>query len=313
MTPPAAGGSTWGLPARPVRLSVSIVTFQQRDYVRQTLESVLAQETDFAFEVVVGDDASTDGTREILRDMAREHPERVRLLLPDVNYGDRGLSNFMATVDAARGEYIAFLDGDDYWSSPHKLQRQVDFLDRHPDCALCAHRAVHLLETGRTLLSPRPARGDRVFPIDRLIVSNFAEKLATMVRRSAMEQVPDWYRTTSAISADWLLNVLVGRAGTVGYVDEVLAVHRLHSDSQSMRHGTRRLLADKIGTLRMLREHLPGSRRALLRAERLIRLKLALLRALPAGYGMAKRLDSLRTQPRRARVIPLPPPPAPPG
>ena len=201
-----------------VKLSVSIVAYQQEGFIRQALSSALEQEVDFDYEVIVGDDASTDGTRDILREMSRAAPRPVRLLLAEENYGDSGLSNFMATVDAARGEYVAFLDGDDFWSSPHKLQRQVDFLDRHPDCAICAHRVEHLLESGEVLLSPRPARGDRLFDVDRLIVSNFAEKIATVVRRSALEGLPDWYRKTDAISADWLFNVLTGRTGKVGFI-----------------------------------------------------------------------------------------------
>ena len=110
-----------------MKLSVSIVTYQQEAFIRQALSSVLAQQTDFPFEVIVGDDASRDGTRDILREMQAQAPDKVRLLLADKNYGDSGLSNFMATVDASQCDYIAFLDGDDYWTTPHKLQRQVDF------------------------------------------------------------------------------------------------------------------------------------------------------------------------------------------
>ena len=276
-----------------MKLSVSIVTYEQEGFIRQTLQSVLDQETDFDFEVIVGDDASTDQTPEILLEMAKDAPHPVRLLLADKNYGDSGLSNFMATVDASTGEYVAFLDGDDYWHMPHKLQRQVDFLDRHPECAICVHRCEHLLANGDTILTPRPNRGDAVLPVDKLIVSNFAEKISTVVRRSALETLPDWYRTTSAISADWLFNVLIAREGKIGYIDDVMAVHRLHSDSLSIRHGTQKLMADKLKSLELLKPYLPQSARAIARAERRVKLKMRLLSASPRTYTAMKRLNKL--------------------
>ena len=187
-----------------MKVSVSIVTFQQEAFIEQAVRSALDQVTDFDFEVIVGDDASTDGTTDILRRLQAEHPERLRLLIADQNYGDRGLSNVMATIDAARGEMIAFLDGDDYWTRTDKLQRQVDFMEANPDCALCVHRSLHLLDRDESFESPRVARRDTCLPVSRLLVSNFAEKIATVVRRSAVEHVPEWYRTTDAISADWV-------------------------------------------------------------------------------------------------------------
>ncbi|OWK18875.1 hypothetical protein AJ88_03055 [Mesorhizobium amorphae CCBAU 01583] len=91
-----------------MKLSVSVVTFQQVDYIRQAVESTLRQETRFPIEVIVGDDASTDGTLEVLEDIHAGAPDRVKLLRAKSNYGDFGLSNVMATIDAAQGEYVAF-------------------------------------------------------------------------------------------------------------------------------------------------------------------------------------------------------------
>lgn len=273
-----------------MKLSVSIVTFQHEPYIRQSLTSVLDQEADFDFEVVVGDDASTDATPRILTEMSEASAIPVRLLLASSNYGDSGLSNFMATLDATRGEYIAFLDGDDYWTSHRKLQRQVDFLDRNPDCALCCHRVEHHYPNGERFLSPRPVGGEDKYPVDRLIVTNFAEKLSTMVRRSALESLPDWYRTTPVIAADWLFNVLTARAGKVGFIDDVLAVHRQHRGSLTMLHGTERVLADKLECLRSLDASMPESRLALRRAQSVLHLKLGLLRLGPGLYMGVRRL-----------------------
>lgn len=283
-----------------MKLSVSIVVFNQEGFIAQCLDGVLAQQTDFDFEIIVGDDASTDGTRAILEAYRARHPDKIKLLLPEKNYGDRGLSNFMSTVDASTGDYIAFLDGDDYWTAPDKLQRQVEFLDRHPECALCAHRVQHLLEGGEVYLSPRPAHGDAALPVSDLLVRNFAEKIATVVRRPALESVPDWYRTTSAVSADWVFNVLAARDGAVGYVDEVMAVHRLHRNSQSVRQGLDRMLADKLNSIDLVRPYLPaGSGTAVWRARSAVRLRRVLLRLFPWGYTALKRLGAIGYIPTR--------------
>jgi len=276
-----------------VRLSVSIVTFQQADYVSQAIESVLAQRTDFPVEVVVGDDASTDGTREVLRAIAARHPHRVRLLLHERNLGDRGLSNFMSTVDASRGEYIAFLDGDDYWTDPHKLQRQVDFLDAHPECALCAHRVIHLRDDGLRERSIRPyfhgAPAGTVHDVGELMVANFAPKISTVVRRRAFLELPDWYRSTRVASADWLFNVLMGRAGRIGYFADIMAVHRVHADNLSTFYGVQRMLSDKLDALETLRPLFPDHAASLDEAGKRLRWKLRLARLGPRAYALARR------------------------
>ena len=278
-----------------MKLSVSIVTFNQEEFIGQCLDGVLSQKTGFEFEVIIGDDASTDGTRAILRDYHSRHPDKIKLLLPDENYGDRGLTNFMSTVDAATGDYVAFLDGDDYWTDPEKLQRQVDFLEQNPDCAIVAHRVTHLLENGDEYISPRPAPRDACLPVTDLVIRNFAEKIATVVRRDALESVPSWYRATNAVSADWVFNVLAARNGKVGYIDRIMAVHRLHKSSQSVVHGVDRMLADKLNSIYLIQPYLPtGSGPAIARARLMVRARRLVLRLFPWVYTAIKRFDASR-------------------
>lgn len=282
-----------------MKLSVSIVTFQQVDYIRQAVESTLQQETRFPIEVIVGDDASTDGTLEVLEDIHAGAPDRVKLLRAKSNYGDFGLSNVMATIDSAQGEYVAFLDGDDYWTDRFKLQRQVEFMDAHPECAISAHRVEHVCEDGTRQLSVRPGVGDAVYDIDRLLNVNFTPKSATMVRKAALDALPGWYRTTTVASAAWLLNVLTARGGKIGFIDDVMAAHRIHRDSVTLLYGTRRMLADKLAALEMLRPYFPQQEEALLRAERRIRRRLRMLDLSPHGYAFLQWLYN-RVTARRA-------------
>lgn len=282
-----------------MKCSVSIVTFQQVGFIRQAVESALGQETSFTFEVIVGDDASTDGTREVLQEVQRAEPGRLRLLLAELNYGDYGLSNVMATVDAARGGYIAFLDGDDYWTVPHKLQRQVDFMDAHPDCTISAHRVEHITSESVQGLSVRPGPGDRLWDYDRLLAVNFTPKSATMIRRSALASLPDWYRTTKVASAAWLFNLLVANGGKIGFIDEVMAAHRLHENSMTMHYGVERMLSDKLVIFELLRPLISGQTRALRLAERKVRWTLMTARYSPRAYVVLKQLYNTITARRR--------------
>ena len=276
-----------------MKLSVSLVTFQELDYVQQALEGALRQKTNFPFEIIVGDDASTDGSQDILRQMAADNPEQIKLLLASENYGDYGLSNFMSTIDNCTGEYVAFLDGDDYWTSPDKLQRQVDFLDAHPECALCAHRVVHASDDGVQELSALPLGSknvESVHDVGELLIENFAPKISTVARRDAIDTVPDWYRTTRVASADWVFNVLVSRHGKIGYIDEVMAVHRKRVGSLTAFYGTSRLLVDKLSALEVLSEYLPDHGQSLEIAANRIRWKLRVSRMGPKAYKYARRL-----------------------
>lgn len=137
------------LPERPL-VSVCIVTYEQEEYIAEALDSVLAQDTDFPFEIIVGDDHSTDGTRSILQRYQQNHPERIVLNLHEEHYdGIPARKNMVTNLNTARGKYIALLDGDDFWISTDKLQRQADFLAAHPDVSFSFHDAVSAWPSGR--------------------------------------------------------------------------------------------------------------------------------------------------------------------
>ena len=121
------------------KLSVIFITYNHKDYVEKALRSVLAQETDFPFEVVVGDDCSTDGTQDILKSIAAEYPEKIRLYLREENTGGRPTLNVYETTKRCTGEYLAYLEGDDYWTDTHKLQKQVDILENNKEYIAVTH------------------------------------------------------------------------------------------------------------------------------------------------------------------------------
>ncbi|MCR5421537.1 MAG: glycosyltransferase [Lachnospiraceae bacterium] len=131
-------------------LSVVFITYNHEKYVEKALRSVCEQETDFDYEVVVGEDCSTDSTREILRRVAEEYPDKVRLLFREKNFGRPTLNVYNTTIEC-RGRYLAYLEGDDYWTDMHKLQKQVDYLEEHPEYIACTHACMMIDEKGERI------------------------------------------------------------------------------------------------------------------------------------------------------------------
>lgn len=136
------------------KVSVIFITYNHEKYVEKALRSVLTQETDFPFEVVVGEDCSTDGTREILKTVAKEYPDQVRLYLRDTNTGGRPTVNVYETTMRCHGKYLAYLEGDDWWTDPKKLQKQVDFLESHPEYMAVTHSMQMVDEEGTPITDP---------------------------------------------------------------------------------------------------------------------------------------------------------------
>jgi len=129
------------------------LTYNQKDYIRDALDGFVMQQTNFPFEVIVHDDASTDGTTAIVEDYAKRYPDIVKPMIETENQWKKGglkrIINIMNEYHRT-GKYIAFCEGDDYWTDKRKLQKQVDFLESHPDYSLCFHSAKKIYETDTT-------------------------------------------------------------------------------------------------------------------------------------------------------------------
>jgi len=207
-----------------MKVSVAMVTYNHEKFIAKALDSVLMQRTNFDYEIVIGEDCSTDNTRAILLDYQKKYPGKFRLLLHEKNLGMH--RNGAQTLDACTGEYIAMLDGDDYWTSPEKLQKQVDFLDSHPACAVCYHDALIVYEDGsREPTSYRP--GQKAFStIEDLFLDNYIPTCAVMFRGGLFGKVPEWIGTLKM--GDWLIHILNALHGNIGYLDETMAVYVVH-------------------------------------------------------------------------------------
>lgn len=114
-----------------IKVSVVMATYNHEKYIGHALESAINQKTDFKYEILVGEDCSTDGTAKIVKEYAEKYPDKINARIREKNLGMSG--NIVDLMMAAKGEYIAFLEGDDYWIDENKLQKQADFLDNHPE------------------------------------------------------------------------------------------------------------------------------------------------------------------------------------
>jgi glycosyltransferase involved in cell wall biosynthesis len=211
-----------------MKLSVAMITYNHEHFIGQAIESVLAQRVNFDYAIVIGEDCSTDGTRAVITDFQRRYPDRIVSLLRERNVG--AMRNFAETIGACRGQYLAFLEGDDYWTSTDKLQKQVDFLDAHPDRSICCHRVRFLYETGSEtfdikfdVFPPRPAGP---YTIEDILKGNFVMTCSTVLRRELVSRFPKWFFRMKL--GDWPLCAMVARHGKIELMDEVMAAYRVH-------------------------------------------------------------------------------------
>jgi glycosyltransferase involved in cell wall biosynthesis len=210
----------------PVGVSVVIPTYNHAPYIEAAVASVVEQRTAFPVEIVITEDASTDGTRDIVTRIAASMPDRVRLLLSERNL----CSNHVIArgLRATVGRYVAVLDGDDRFVDETRLQRQSDFLDRWPDCVAVFGNA--LLEGDGGPEGRRWTRRDlpaRVGP-DVLFEGNPFAICAGLFRGAAARSVPDWYDDFTPMLTDWPFYVHCSRLGWFAFLDEPVAVYRQH-------------------------------------------------------------------------------------
>lgn len=209
------------------KVSVLIPSYNQENVIEQTVMSALTQDYD-NLEVVVSDDASKDRTPQILKEIQRKYPERLKIFLDQTNLGVT--KNHTRGLRECRGDFIAFQDGDDLFM-PGKIKKQVAFMLKHPDCTISSHDVdVFDSETGKTLYLWSQRFGQREGRARELVrYGNYLSSVSVMVRRN---HIPEYgYDDRIRIGSDWLLwlEVLSRGKGRICYLDEVLARYRRHA------------------------------------------------------------------------------------
>lgn len=204
-----------------------MITYNHEKFLAQALNSVLTQEVNFDYEIVIGEDCSTDNTRNILISYQQKYPDKIRLLLADKNLGMH--ENFIQTYKACRGEYIALLEGDDYLTSPQKLQKQVDFLDHHSNCAIVYHMVELFDEKKGQMISILGEGYQKLTSTldDYLRFTVPIQTSAVMFRRELFLEFPHWIKNVKM--GDVVIFAMVGQYGHFGFIPEKMSVWRWHS------------------------------------------------------------------------------------
>jgi glycosyltransferase involved in cell wall biosynthesis len=211
-------------------VSVCCITYQHVHYIKGALDGFLMQKTDFPFEICLGEDESDDGTREICQEYAKKYPDKIRLFLrrrEDVIYINgcaTGRYNIIETLKECKGKYIAHCDGDDYWTDPYKLQKQVDFMEKNNDFSLVFHR-FDILEKNKRCHSPLIKKSECNIE-DFATMTIPIQPLTVLFRNNLDPVIPDKYQ--EKVTGFNFILLRLAELGKFKYIDEVMATYRIH-------------------------------------------------------------------------------------
>ena len=209
-------------------VSICCATYNHVHFIRQCLDGFVMQKTDFPFEVLIHDDASTDGTQDIIREYEAKYPDIIKPIYQKENQYSKGVRvSLVYNYSRVRGKYVALCEGDDYWTDPYKLQKQVDFLEAHPDYVMCSHQFnQYWQEEGRLEEIADPHFKGADYDLLNLIGGRWlTQTLTVMYRRSALN-LQDYEKY--GMSMDMILFYALLKQGKGYCFPDVMAVYRCH-------------------------------------------------------------------------------------
>ena len=204
-------------------VSACLIVYNQVDFVKECIEGALKQQIDYSYEIVIGDDHSTDGTHEVCNAYAQKHPNLIRYYKREKNLGM--VSNWAETIGNCEGKYIAICEGDDYWTDPHKLQTQFNYMESHPNCAFCFHK-VKELDADGVHEDKLNVQHKEQFHLNDILNKNYAHTPSIMFRADQLT-IPCFFY--NAMPGDHTLQcILLRNGGYAFYMKEAMAVYRKH-------------------------------------------------------------------------------------
>lgn len=210
-------------------VSACIITYNQEAFIRQCLDGAVGQVVNFPYEILISDDRSTDNTLKICQEYALRYPGLIKFIEREKNLGMA--NNWSYTILSCTGKYIALCEGDDYWTDPHKLQKQVDFMELHPDFSAVTANTMYL-KGGQLMHTYRESKEmwlDVKYPSElsyKDIASRVFPHTSSWLFRNVVKKFPEAY--SRFFVADLPLFLLLSDAGKVKFADEVVSVYRIH-------------------------------------------------------------------------------------
>jgi glycosyltransferase involved in cell wall biosynthesis len=231
-------------------VSVAMITYNQEPFIAKAIEGVLDQQTDFSVKLVIGEDFSTDKTREICLSYQEKFPDKVKVLKRKGNLGM--MRNFVDTLQSCQGEFIALCEGDDYWTDPHKLQKQIDFLESNPDFSICFHPVKIIYEDENQKTKTTNIDQAVVTTFENLALDNYIHTVSCVFRNNSLTY-PEWFYKMPA--GDYVLHLLNAEHGKIGFINDVMAVYRVHKGGAWSMKELAELYAKWIPLVKQCREH----------------------------------------------------------
>jgi len=208
-------------------VSIVCITYNQEAYISEAIESFIMQKTSFPYEIIIGEDCSIDSTRRICEEYSKRFPESIKLITSEKNVGY--IENFRRTILAAKGQYIALCEGDDYWTDPFKLQKQVDYLISNPDYAL-----VHTCKEIKLEDKTYPDKSEIITcgdVFEEILVSNNICALTILVKtdilKNSLDKVIHNAIKRKWMSLDYVFWLDIATEHKIGYINETTGVHRI--------------------------------------------------------------------------------------
>jgi glycosyltransferase involved in cell wall biosynthesis len=230
--------------AKPL-VSVKILTFNHESVISRCIEGALMQRTTFPFEIIIGEDCSTDGTLHIIKDYQHKYPDKIRVITSEKNVGM--MANAKRTNLACRGEYIALCDGDDYWIDPLKLQKQWEMIERN-GAVMATHSSIALYYEDEKLLRAtidQPIQESGILRVEDMILKNSEFHTSSLfIQTKIILNKPDWYYR-SLTSGDIPIKLFAVSIGKVYYINQIMSVYQSGTTGSWVKENSKKILNDK--------------------------------------------------------------------
>ncbi|MCC5917293.1 MAG: glycosyltransferase [Cryomorphaceae bacterium] len=228
------------------KVSVCIITYNHANYIEDTLRGIFMQEVPFRVEVIISEDCSPDDTQAVVEKLMADSPDNfeIKYFRHEKNLGP--IYNLDWALKQCKGEYIAWCEGDDYWTDSSKLIKQVDILDRNPKYSMSTHNAwikYEYIKKDDELFNEFGKFEKAIFNFEDVLNKWFIPSASMVVRRNVIDNLPDWFKTV--YNGDWTLQLLASLSGEIHYLDDAMCVYRRNDKSLSFKVGYNMIFINK--------------------------------------------------------------------